>query len=133
MITGSETESLNRFLFLFSDGLLILTELLKVADLLINAFVWLTLPCMNIGKLKAMKTYKNPSRKNLHLSLKMLFFCLISVFIAGIVQGQSIPESAYSGMRWRQVGPYRAGWATVASGVPGQPNTYYFGGAGGGV
>ena len=80
-----------------------------------------------------MKTYKNPSRKNLHLSLKMLFFCLISVFIAGIAQGQSIPESAYSGMRWRQVGPYRAGWATVASGVPGQPNTYYFGGAGGGV
>ncbi|MEJ2217109.1 MAG: hypothetical protein P8099_10890 [Gemmatimonadota bacterium] len=34
---------------------------------------------------------------------------------------------------WRFVGPYRAGWATVAAGIPDQPNTYYFGGAGGGV
>lgn len=46
---------------------------------------------------------------------------------------QPIPKSAYGGMQWRVVGPFRAGWATVTSGVPDQPNTFYFGGAGGGV
>jgi len=44
-----------------------------------------------------------------------------------------VPGKAYQGMRWRFVGPYRAGWATVAVGVPGKPNTFYFGAAGGGV
>jgi len=44
-----------------------------------------------------------------------------------------VPMKAYQGMRWRFVGPYRAGWATVAVGIPDKPNTYYFGAAGGGV
>src|ERR1700740_3765051 len=44
----------------------------------------------------------------------------------------SMPVGAFQGLHWRFVGPYRAGWATVAAGVPGQPNTYYFGSAGGG-
>lgn len=39
----------------------------------------------------------------------------------------------FDGLRWRLIGPYRAGWATVAVGVPSQPNVYYFGAAGGGV
>src|SRR5262245_17876309 len=34
---------------------------------------------------------------------------------------------------WRLVGPFRAGWATAVAGVEQQPDTYYFGGAGGGV
>jgi photosystem II stability/assembly factor-like uncharacterized protein len=46
---------------------------------------------------------------------------------------QTIPSSAYGEMRWRLVGPFRAGWATVAAGVADQPNTFYFGAAGGGV
>ena len=36
-------------------------------------------------------------------------------------------------MKWRLVGPYRAGWGTVAEGIADQPNTFYFGGAGGGI
>jgi photosystem II stability/assembly factor-like uncharacterized protein len=39
----------------------------------------------------------------------------------------------YSAMRWRLLGPFRGGWATFVTGVPQQPNTFYFGGAGGGV
>ncbi|MDE3117317.1 MAG: hypothetical protein KGL26_17100, partial [Pseudomonadota bacterium] len=39
----------------------------------------------------------------------------------------------YAGLAWRQLGPFRAGWATVVTGVPDQPDTFYFGGAGGGV
>lgn len=36
-------------------------------------------------------------------------------------------------MRWRLIGPYRAGWASVAVGVPEQPNTFYSGAVNGGV
>ena len=36
-------------------------------------------------------------------------------------------------LRWRLVGPFRAGWATAVVGAPRLPNTFYFGGAGGGV
>ncbi|PYO62216.1 MAG: hypothetical protein DMD28_06835 [Gemmatimonadetes bacterium] len=45
----------------------------------------------------------------------------------------SFSPSPTQALRWRFVGPYRAGWATVALGVPNAPNTFYFGGAGGGV
>jgi len=48
-------------------------------------------------------------------------------------RSDTVPRAAYADMRWRLVGPYRAGWATVAAGVPGKPNTFYFGSAGGGV
>lgn len=41
--------------------------------------------------------------------------------------------SPYSELHWRQVGPFRGGWATVVDGVPTQPDVFYFGGAGGGV
>ncbi len=46
---------------------------------------------------------------------------------------QPIPQQSYAGMKWRLVGPYRAGWATMAEGIPDKPNTFYFGAAGGGV
>ncbi len=36
-------------------------------------------------------------------------------------------------LHWRLLGPFRAGWSTMAAGVPDQPNTYYFVGAGSGV
>ncbi|HEX8724600.1 MAG TPA: hypothetical protein VF737_04315, partial [Gemmatimonadaceae bacterium] len=45
----------------------------------------------------------------------------------------AVPASAYQELHWRFVGPFRAGWATVAEGVPSEPNTFYFGAAGGGV
>jgi hypothetical protein len=36
-------------------------------------------------------------------------------------------------MRWRLIGPFRGGKATMASGVPGNPRIFYFGTAGSGV
>ncbi|MGH8296791.1 MAG: WD40/YVTN/BNR-like repeat-containing protein, partial [Steroidobacteraceae bacterium] len=44
-----------------------------------------------------------------------------------------VPLFAYSQLKWRLVGPLRGGWATMAAGVPGSPNTFYFSGAGGGI
>ena len=39
----------------------------------------------------------------------------------------------YNGLRWRSIGPYRGGRAGTVTGVPGNPNLYYMGTAGGGV
>ena len=44
-----------------------------------------------------------------------------------------IPPAMIQGLRWRLVGPFRAGWATSVTGVPDDPLTWYFGAAGGGV
>ncbi len=44
-----------------------------------------------------------------------------------------ISDSSSNGMRWRLVGPFRAGRALAASGVPSQPSTFYFGSVDGGV
>ncbi len=45
-----------------------------------------------------------------------------------------VPDlSLYNDLHWRQLGPFRGGWATVVDGVPSKPDTFYFGAAGGGV
>src|SRR5262249_23740599 len=41
--------------------------------------------------------------------------------------------SLYSGLRWRMIGPFRGGRVNGVTGVPGQPDTFYFGSVGGGV
>ncbi|HJS89770.1 MAG TPA: hypothetical protein VJ738_07375 [Steroidobacteraceae bacterium] len=45
----------------------------------------------------------------------------------------TVAPSAYAQLRWRLIGPFRGGWATMATGVPGEPDTFYFGAAGGGI
>jgi len=42
-------------------------------------------------------------------------------------------ENLFKGMKWRLVGPFRGGRVLAVAGVPGDPLTYYFGAAGGGV
>ncbi|HKW90129.1 MAG TPA: hypothetical protein VJN21_15365 [Candidatus Acidoferrales bacterium] len=44
-----------------------------------------------------------------------------------------VDPSLYSGMKWRLIGPYRAGRVTAVAGVPGNPAVYYIGTPGGGV
>jgi hypothetical protein len=42
-------------------------------------------------------------------------------------------EKLFGGMRWRNVGPFRGGRVLAVTGVPGEPNVYYFGAVAGGV
>ena len=42
-------------------------------------------------------------------------------------------DPTFKGMKYRLVGPFRGGRALSASGIPGDPTTYYFGSTGGGV
>src|SRR6201747_2676893 len=52
---------------------------------------------------------------------------------ATLAAAAPVPRGDYSALRWRSVGPLRGGWGTCAAGVPGQPETFYFGAADGGV
>src|SRR5215471_1300406 len=42
-------------------------------------------------------------------------------------------DPLFRGMEYRPIGPFRGGRSLTASGVPGDPNTYYLGSTGGGV
>src|SRR2546429_3928814 len=53
--------------------------------------------------------------------------------LAPVSLGQQFDSSLYSGLRWRSIGPFRAGRVNAVSGVVGQPETFYFGSVGGGV
>jgi len=44
-----------------------------------------------------------------------------------------VPESLYSGLSWRMLGPFRGGRVDAVAGVPGRPNEFYFGSVNGGV
>jgi photosystem II stability/assembly factor-like uncharacterized protein len=43
------------------------------------------------------------------------------------------PKSPFEGMKYRLVGPFRGGRVLAVAGVPGQPDTYYFGAVAGGM
>jgi len=43
------------------------------------------------------------------------------------------PEALYSSLEYRLVGPFRGGRSASVTGVPGEPNLFYFGATGGGV
>src|SRR5947209_2900576 len=45
----------------------------------------------------------------------------------------AIDDKLFNGMQWRQVGPFRGGRALAIQGVPGEPDTWYFGAVAGGV
>ncbi|WP_233268666.1 glycosyl hydrolase [Cellulophaga sp. L1A9] len=44
-----------------------------------------------------------------------------------------IPEALYSSLDYRLIGPFRGGRSAAVTGVPNQPNLFYFGATGGGV
>ena len=51
----------------------------------------------------------------------------LAISVAPPAQGQQVDSSYYDGMRWRLIGPYRAGNVYAVAGVPGDPTTYYIG------
>jgi len=48
-------------------------------------------------------------------------------------RSQDVPPSLYADMKWRSIGPYRAGKVNGVAGIPGNPAVYYIGADGGGV
>jgi hypothetical protein len=71
----------------------------------------------------------NPRRTLMkNFALVALILCL-----AAIVSVESAQPSSMQDLRWRLLGPLRAGWSSCAEGIPGEPDTFYFGGVDGGV
>ena len=62
-----------------------------------------------------------------------LFLAVATAATAADVSAQRFDPSLFSGLRWRLVGPFRGGRALTATGVPGEPDRFYFGAVGGGV
>ncbi|MCX6543624.1 MAG: hypothetical protein NTV05_04325 [Acidobacteria bacterium] len=56
-----------------------------------------------------------------------------AVGLSPVSAQQPIAQSLSSALRWRLVGPFRGGRINAVSGVPGQPNTFFYGSVGGGV
>jgi photosystem II stability/assembly factor-like uncharacterized protein len=67
------------------------------------------------------------------LSRPFVVGTLLAAALAASGRAQPVDPSRFADLRWRLVGPFRGGWATCAEGVPGAPDTFYFGAAAGGV
>jgi len=65
-------------------------------------------------------------------SFRAPFVCSF-VLLSWAVLAYAIDPSFYSAMRWRQIGPFRAGRVSAVAGIPGNAAIYYMGTPGGGV
>src|SRR6478672_3759213 len=68
--------------------------------------------------------------------LAFAFACVLAQIAPAAVAAPAspaLPSHALDAVGWRLVGPHRAGWGTAVTGIPDQPDTFYFGAAGGGV
>lgn len=75
-------------------------------------------------------------RANIYLmvSFRLLIFCPLAVALtAQSPTGDKDQKKEEQGMQYRAIGPFRGGRSLTASGVPGDPATYYFGSTGGGI
>jgi photosystem II stability/assembly factor-like uncharacterized protein len=82
-----------------------------------------------------MNTHNRFSRRAaLIMFLALLAFGAALVTDSNSSHAQQAPQSSpLSGLRWRNIGPFRGGRSVAVAGVASQPTVYYFGGTGGGV
>lgn len=73
------------------------------------------------------------NRRPVRIVLCLAIVLFTGMMAAGIARAQQIPDSLYSEMKWRMIGPFRAGKVNAVAGVPENPGVYYFGADGGGV
>ncbi len=68
-----------------------------------------------------------------YLRYLLLLTSVLTVLPLTVARGQELDTNQFSAMQWRLIGPFRAGRVTAVAGIPGRPDTYYFGTPGGGV
>src|ERR1700730_6805199 len=64
---------------------------------------------------------------------RSLVAILSSILISSATAIAQYNAESFSSMKWRLIGPHRAGRVTRVAGIPGNPAIYYFGTPGGGV
>ena len=65
--------------------------------------------------------------------LRFLLVIFSIATITTVALAQKYDQDSFSAMKWRLVGPHRAGRVMAVAGIPGKPAIYYFGTPGGGV
>ncbi len=67
--------------------------------------------------------------------MSLVFAASAGLALAGgaVLNAQQADTSLYNGMKWRSIGPFRAGRVSAVSGIAGDAATYYMGSPGGGV
>ena len=65
--------------------------------------------------------------------LSRVLFVAVSMVLLGICVQAQVDPKLYSDMKWREIGPMRAGRTRALAGVPSEPATFYLGAVNGGV
>lgn len=77
-----------------------------------------------------MKVNRSTLLSRLRLLSIVITACL---FVPSVLPAQTLSPNLFNGLRWRLVGPFRAGRVVAVTGVPGRDGTFYFGGVDSGV
>ena len=67
-----------------------------------------------------------------HRAIRRVLAALLLLLGASLL-AQPLQPKLSPGLNWRLIGPFRGGRAVAVSGVPGHPDTYYFGSVSGGL
>jgi len=68
----------------------------------------------------------------LHRCAVILAGCALAL-LPTIAAADAIDPALFGALKWRSIGPYRGGRALAVAGIPGDPETFYFGAVAGGV
>ncbi|MFC5864877.1 glycoside hydrolase [Acidicapsa dinghuensis] len=71
--------------------------------------------------------------KNPRHYLSLFAFAILALPVTSYTQSGPVNVSLFSDMRWREIGPMRAGRTRALAGVASEPATFYLGAVGGGV
>src|SRR3954466_10963730 len=61
------------------------------------------------------------------------FALLLLLLVTSAARAASVDPALFQDLRWRLLGPFRGGRVLAVSGVPGEPEHFYFGRVNGGV
>lgn len=64
---------------------------------------------------------------------RSLYLVLLPLCGGSILAAQNLPPDYFSGLKWRLIGPFRAGRVVAVAGVPGSGTEFYFGSVDGGI
>ncbi len=65
--------------------------------------------------------------------MKLACTLLLLPLLASAAHAQAVGPAVYEGVKWRSIGPFRAGRVSAVAGIPGNSAVYYMGSPGGGV
>jgi photosystem II stability/assembly factor-like uncharacterized protein len=77
-------------------------------------------------------SYLHRAAVRIFAALSLVAF-LATNSLAPVFSQKATDANLFSNLHWRMIGPFRGGRVNGVTGVPGQPNTFYFGSVGGGV